>query len=66
MPINLENSTVATGLEKNSFIPILKKSSAKDFSNYPTNALMSQASYIMLKTPRVRFQQYVNQDLPDV
>ena len=56
MPINLENSAVATELEKNSFIPILKKSSAKEFSNYHTIAIISQASYVMLKTPKVRFQ----------
>ena len=31
MPANLENSAVATGLEKVSFIPIPKKGNAKEF-----------------------------------
>ena len=38
---NLENSAVATGLEKVHFIPIPKKGNAKEFSNYPTTAHMS-------------------------
>ena len=31
MPANFENSAVATGLEKVSFIPISKKGNAKEF-----------------------------------
>ena len=38
MPANLENSAVATGLEKVSFIPIPKKGNAKECSNYHTIA----------------------------
>ena len=38
MPANLENSAVATGLEK-VFIPIPEKGNAKEFSNYHTIAL---------------------------
>ena len=49
MPANLENSAVATGLEKVSFIPILKKGSAKECSNYCTIALALHASKEMLK-----------------
>ena len=41
MPANLENSAVATGLEKSVFIPIPKKHNAKELSNH-TNALISQ------------------------
>ena len=41
MPANLENSAVATGLEKVSFIPIPKKGNAKECSNYHTIALQS-------------------------
>ena len=41
MPENLENSAVATGLEKVIFIPIPKKGNAKERSNYRTIALIS-------------------------
>ena len=44
MPAHLENSAVATGLEKVVFIPIPKKGNAKECSNYRTIALISQAS----------------------
>ena len=44
MPANLENSAVATGLEKVSFIPIPKKGNAKECSNYHTIALISHVS----------------------
>ena len=61
MPANLENSAVATGLEKVSFIPIPKKGNTKESSNYHTIALISHTSKVMLK-----IQQYVNHELPDV
>ena len=66
MPANLENSAVATGLEKVSFHSNPKKGSAKECSNYCTIGLISHASKIMLKILHARFQQYVNQELPDV
>ena len=66
MPANLENSAVATGLEKVSFIPIPKKANAKECSNYHTTALISYASKVMLKILQARLQQYVNCELPDV
>ena len=66
MPANLENSAVATGLEKSVFIPIPKKGNAKECSNYHTIALNSQASKVMLKTLQARLQQYVNHDLSNV
>ena len=66
MPANLENSAVATGLEKVSFIPIPKKGNAKEYSNYLTIALISQASKVMLKILQARLQQYMNHELPDV
>ena len=40
MPANLENSAVASGLEKSVFIPIPKKGNAKECSNYRTVALI--------------------------
>ena len=66
MPANLENSAVATGLEKSAFIPIPKKGSAKECSNYHTIALISHASKVMLKILQVRLKQYVNHELADV
>ena len=65
MPANLENSAVATGLEKSVFIPIPKKDNAKECSNYHTIALISHAK-VMLKILQARLQQYVNHELPDV
>ena len=66
MPANLENSAVATGLEKSVFIPIPKKGNAKECSNYHTIAIISHASKVMLKILQARLQQYVNRELPDV
>ena len=66
MPANLENSALATGLEKVGFIPIPKKASAKECSNYRTIALISHASKVMLKILQTRHQQYMNRELPDV
>ena len=61
MPANLENSAVATGLEKVSF-----HSNPKECSNYRTTALISHTSQAMLKIPEARLQQYVNRELSDV
>ena len=66
MPANLENSAVATRLEKVIFIPIPKKGNAKECSNYHTIALISHASKVMLKILQARLQQYVNHELSDV
>ena len=66
MPANLENSAVATGLEKSVFIPIPKKGNAKECSNYRTIALISYASKVMLKILQARLQQYVNREPPDL
>ena len=66
MPANLENSLVATVLEKSVFIQIPKKGNAKECSNYCTIALISHASKIMLKILQARLQQYMNHEIPDV
>ena len=58
MPANLENSAVATGLEKVTF-----HSNSKECSNYHTIALISHE---MLKILQARLQQYVNHEFPDV
>ena len=65
MPANLENSAVATGLEKVSFHSNPKKGNAKECSNYHTIALISHASKVMLKILQARLQQFVNRGLPD-
>ena len=57
MPANLENSAVATGLEKSVFIRIPKKGNAKECSNYCTIALISHAGKTMLKLLQARLQQ---------
>ena len=59
MPANLENSAVATVLEKVSF-------QSKECSNCHTIGLISHASIVMLKILQARLQQYVNCELPDV
>ena len=66
MPANLENSAVATGLERSVFIPIPKKGNARECSNYLTIVFISHASKVMLKILQDRLQQYVSQELPDV
>ena len=66
MPANLENSAVATGLERSILIPIPKKGNVKDCSNYCTIALISHASKVILKILKARLQQYVNCELPNV
>ena len=48
------------------FIPIPKKSNAKECLNYCTIALISHTSKVMLKILQARVQQYVNRELPDV
>ena len=61
MPANLENSAVATGLEKVRF-----HSNPKECSNYHTIALTSHTGNVMLKILQARLQQYMNRELPDV
>ena len=52
--------------KRSAFIPIPKKGSAKECSNYRTITLISHASKVMLKILQARLQQYVNRELPDV
>ena len=48
------------------FIPIPKKSRTRKCSNYWTVSFISYASKIVVKIFQARFQQYMNQELPDV
>ena len=68
MPTNLENSAVATGLEKDCIL-IPKKGNAKEYLNYCTTALISHASRVMFRILQARIQEYIeilNSELPDV
>ena len=65
MPANMENSSVATGLERVHFHSNTK-GNAKVCSNYRTTAFISHASKVMLKILQARLQQYMNLKLPDV
>ena len=66
MSANLENSAVATGLEKVSFHSNPKERQCQRMPNYYTIALISHASKVMLKILQARLQQYVNCEFPDV
>ena len=66
MPANLENSAVATGLEKVSFHSKPKEGQCQKCSNYHTIALISRSSKVMLKIFQARLKQYMKQELPDV
>ena len=64
MSANLENSEVATGLEKASQFSFQSQRRAmpKNIQTIITIALISHASKIMLKILQARLQQYVNEN----
>ena len=64
MPANLENSAVATGLEKVSFHSSSKEGQSQRMFKLLHNC--THASKVMCEILQVRLQQYVNQDLPGV
>ena len=68
MPANLENSAVATGLEKVSFHSTHKERQCQRMLKLLHNCtqLISHASKVMLKSVQARLQQYMNHELPDV
>ena len=66
MPANLENSAVATGLEKVSFHSNPKERQRQRMLRLPPIALISYASKVTLKILQARLQQHVNRELPDV
>ena len=53
-------------MEKVGFHSSCKEGNAKEYSNYHTLALISQASKEMLKFLQARLQHSMNQELPDV
>ena len=62
MPAHLENSAVATGLEKVSFHSSPKERQCQ----MPKNCTVSHATKLMIKILQTRLQQYMNRELPDV
>ena len=67
MPANLENSAVATGLEKVSFHSNPKERQCQ--RNVQTTAQLHSShtlAEVMLKILQARLQQFVNHELPDV
>ena len=66
MPENLENSAVATGLEKVSFHSNPKERQCQRMLKLLHSAFISHTSKVMLKILQARLQQYVNRQLPDV
>ena len=66
MPANLENSVVATGLEKVSFHSNPKERQCQRMFKLPQITLISHASNVILKILQARLQQYVNRELPDI
>ena len=67
MPANLENSAVATGLEKVSFHSSPKERQCQRMLKLPHNCThLKHASKVMLKILQARLQQYMDHELPDV
>ena len=66
MPACLENSAVATGLQKVSLHSNPKERQCQRMLKLPHIALISHASKVILKILQARFQQYMNHELPDV
>ena len=57
MSANLEDSSVATGLEKVSFHLNSKKGNANEWSDHLTIVLISHANKVMLKVFQARLQE---------
>ena len=66
MPANLENSAVATGLEKVSSHSSPKERQWQRMLKLLHNCTHLYASKVMVKILQARLQQYVNRELPDV
>ena len=66
MPANLENSAMATGLEKISFHSNTRERKCQRMFRLLHNSLISHTSEVMLKILQTRLQQYMNHELPNV
>ena len=65
MPANLENSTLASGLEKVSFHSNPTEMQCQRMFRLPQTTLISHTSKVMLKILQARLQQYMNHELPE-
>ena len=66
MPANLENSAVATGLEKVNFYSNPKERQCQRIFKLLHSCTHLNTSKVMLKILQARLQQYVNCEFPDV
>ena len=66
MPANLENSAVATGLEKVSFHSNPKDGQCQRMIRLPHNCTHLTASKVILKFLQARLEQYMSWEVPDV
>ena len=66
MLANLDNSAVATGLEKVSFHSSSKERQCQRIFKLPHIELISHTCKVMFKILQARLQQYVNGECPDV
>ena len=66
MPANLENSAVATGLEKVNFHSNHKERQCQRMLKLLHNCTHLTPSKVILKILQARLQQYVKRELPDV
>ena len=66
MPANLENTGMATGLEKVNFHSNPKEGQCQKKSKLLHIALISHASKVMLKILQARPRGYMNCELPNV
>ena len=66
MPANLENSAMATGLERVSFHSNPKEGQCQRMLKLPHNCAHLHTSKVMLKILQARLQQYMNHELLDV
>ena len=66
MPANLENSTVATGLEKVSFHSNPKERQCQRMLRLPHSCTYLNTIKVMLKILQVRLQQYMSHEFPEV
>ena len=66
MPVNLENSAMAAGLEEVRFHSNPKERQCQRMLKLGTVALISHTSKAMLQILQARLQQYVNHKLPNV
>ena len=66
MPANLENSAVATELEKLFSFQSQRKAMSKNVQTHLQIAHISHTSKVMLKIHQARLQQYVDREASDV